>query len=85
MFLDKFDFKATAIDDEPVKLGESFDITFWSSGKVEMFKDGKSEEITKEGVARFIASLGVFYKITPEEFVEAVEHTKAVQASGRVM
>ncbi len=80
MFLDRFDFRATAIDGEPCKPEESIDITFWSSGKVEMSRNGQPEEIRKDAVVQFAASLGIYYGITPEEFAAAVEKEKASRA-----
>ena len=76
MFLDKFDLKLTAVDGEPCKPEDTYDLVLWSSGKIDRSKNGVPEEVKKEEVMRFMASLGVFYGVTPEEYAATMEKEK---------
>ncbi len=83
MFLDKFEAKTTAIDDKPLKPGEEgYTFTLWSSGKVERSLKGKSEEVPKDDIEKFIAQLAVYYGITPKEFEDGLEAEQQNRAAG---
>jgi len=72
MFLDKFDLELVKVDDTPLKPEEKYQFTFWSSGKIDRWKNGIAEPVSKDEVKKTLAMLGVFYSVKPEEYAAAL-------------